>query len=243
MENTFSKELYQYFMPHANETNAVAMKKYMKDISDFFGIKAPQRKALLKEFLSEKVTSKIQKPPLSISEQKQAFLSEKTEYPAIFDTVSALWAMPYRELHYCAIDLLEKQKRHFQAADYLFFEKLLTEKSWWDTVDTLSSQVIAPYFKKFPDQIRPVTERWLESENMWLQRVCLIFQLSYRKETDFMLLTDYILVLKESKQFFIQKAIGWSLRQYARTNPKAVKYFVENTELPPLSIREALKHF
>ena len=82
----------------------------------------------------------------------------------------------------------------------------------------------------------------MNSENMWLQRVCLIFQLSYRKETDTELMFGYMRQLTHSKEFFIQKAIGWALRQYARTDADAVRNFVENTPMSPLSKREALKH-
>jgi 3-methyladenine DNA glycosylase AlkD len=219
--NTFTQNLRTHFEKHANPINALPMQKYMKDTSTFLGIKSPDRVALFKKFIKEN-------PP--------------PQYSEVLDIVKELWAMPHRELHYCAIDLLFMQRKNYQKEDYLIFEKLITQNSWWDSVDSINSNILGYYFKKFPEQIRPVTERWMESNNMWLQRVCLIFQLTYRKETDFALMTDYILVLSESKEFFIQKAIGWALRQYARTNPQAVRHFVENNPLKPLSIREALKH-
>lgn len=219
--NTLSQNLRTHLEKHANPTNALPMQKYMKGTSTFLGIKSPKRVALFKQFIKENPL-----PP----------------YSETIGIVNDLWAMPHRELHYCAIDLLFMQRKNYQKDDYLFFEKMIIENSWWDSVDSINSNILAHYFKKFPEQIRPVTEHWMESDNMWLQRVCLIFQLSYRKETDFTLMTDYILVLSESKEFFIQKAIGWALRQYARTNPQAVRHFVENNALKPLSIREALKH-
>jgi 3-methyladenine DNA glycosylase AlkD len=219
--NTLSQKLYTLLEKNANPQNALPMQKYMKDTSSFFGIKSPERVALFKLFMKEN-------PP--------------PQYFEILEIVVELWAIPKRELHYCAIDLMFMQRKNYKKEDYLFFEKLITQNSWWDSVDSLNSNVLAHYFKKFPEQIRPVTERWMESNNIWLQRVCLIFQLTYKKETDFALMTDYILVLSESKEFFIQKAIGWALRQYAKTNPQAVKHFVENHTLKPLSIREALKY-
>ena len=219
--NIFAQNLRIHFEKHANPTNALPMQKYMKDKSTFLGIKSPERVALFKQFIQENTLP---------------------SYSETLEIVKELWAMPHRELHYCAIDFLFMQRKNYQKDDYLFFEKMITTNSWWDSVDSINSNVLTQYFKKFPEQMRPVTERWMETENMWLQRVCLIFQLPYKKETDFTLMTDYILVLSDSKEFFIQKAIGWALRQYARTNPQAVQHFVENNALKPLSIREALKH-
>lgn len=83
----------------------------------------------------------------------------------------------------------------------------------------------------------------MDSENIWLQRTCLIFQLRYKKETDFELMQSYIIRLAAQKEFFIRKAIGWALRQYAKENPEAVKDFIARQELSNLSKREALKHF
>jgi 3-methyladenine DNA glycosylase AlkD len=122
------------------------------------------------------------------------------------------------------------------------FEKMLVNKSWWDSVDFINSELLGRYFKKYPEKIRPVTEGWMASNHIWLQRSCLIFQLNYKKQTDTGLLSEYILRLNDSNEFFIQKAIGWALRQYARTDAAWVKDFVEKTPLKPLSKREALKH-
>ena len=226
--NILAQKLYIHLEQHANPTNALPMKKYMKDHFDFFGIKSPDRVVLFKQFLKEN--------PLPFHG------NSSEQYFEVLKTVTALWAMPRRELHYCAIELLEKQHKNYRKEDYLFFEKMLTQNAWWDSVDTISTHIVGIYFKKYPNQIRPITERWMESENMWLQRVCLIFQLGYKNETDFELMTDYIRMLSDSKEFFIQKAIGWALREYAKRNPQAVRHFVENNTLKPLSIREALKH-
>jgi 3-methyladenine DNA glycosylase AlkD len=217
----FTKKLIALLSTHADADKAKAMSAYMKNHFPFFGIKSPERTELLKQFQRENTPS---------------------PYSELFEVISEFFEQPQRELHYCAIEILAKRKKDWQKHDIAFFEKLLITQSWWDSVDTISSGVISPYFVKFPDQIRPVTERWMASNNIWLQRVCLIFQLSYKYKTDFALMSEYILRLKESDEFFIQKAIGWALRQYARQNPTGVKYFIENNTLKPLSKREALKH-
>src|SRR5438067_4851771 len=121
-------------------------------------------------------------------------------------------------------------------------EGCITTKSWWDTVDPLSYDVAGSYFKMFRNQINTITGSWNRSENMWLQRSSLLFQKSYKKDTDTILLSTYILTLASSTEFFIQKAIGWILREYAKTNAAWVQKFVTEHKLAPLSKREAMKH-
>ena len=98
------------------------------------------------------------------------------------------------------------------------------------------------HFKRYPAVKKKYLARWRKSENFWLRRTTILFQLGYKKETDFDLMCDIIRENLDSKEFFINKAIGWALRQYARTDPKAVKKFVKVTPLHPLSWREAMKH-
>lgn len=194
---------------------------YMKDQFVFFGIKAPLRRSLFKQFLTENA------PP---------------QYSDLADLVWELWLEPEREFQYFAIELLERRKKEWTEDIIELFEKLIITKSWWDSVDYISSALVSVYFKKYPHQIRPITEAWMNSGNMWLQRVSLIFQLTYRKDTDTELMFGYMRRLNHSKEFFIQKAIGWALRQHARTDADLVRHFVETTQLAPLSKREALKH-
>jgi 3-methyladenine DNA glycosylase AlkD len=119
------------------------------------------------------------------------------------------------------------------------YEELITQKSWWDTVDALAAWQVGDYFKKYPDQIIPYTNKWMDSGNMWLQRTCLIFQLKYKEETDFELLKSLIIPLSDSKEFFIQKAIGWALREYSKLFPQRVMDFASNQPMAKLSYREA----
>jgi 3-methyladenine DNA glycosylase AlkD len=119
---------------------------------------------------------------------------------------------------------------------------MLTTKSWWDTVDTISGGPLGVHFKRFPEVREKYLMKWRVSDNFWLRRAAILFQLNYKQETDFDLLCEIITETLGSKEFFINKAIGWSLRQYARVDPNAVKKFVMSTPLHPLSRREALKH-
>jgi 3-methyladenine DNA glycosylase AlkD len=121
------------------------------------------------------------------------------------------------------------------------YEYMIVNKSWWDSVDFLASNLVGPYLMKYPERITELTGEWMRSENIWLQRTCVLFQLKYRDQTDTVLLSSFIEQLKGSKEFFIRKAIGWALREYSKTNPEFVKSFVADQKLSGLSEREALK--
>jgi 3-methyladenine DNA glycosylase AlkD len=153
-----------------------------------------------------------------------------------------LWAMPEREYQYIATSLISRLENQLPSNFIKTLEHLLTHKSWWDTVDTLAGGTVGVHFRRFPAQREKYLAKWRKSENFWLRRTTLLFQLGYKKETDFDLMCELIRENLGSKEFFINKAIGWALRQYARTDPQAVKRFVKATPLHPLSRREAMKH-
>ena len=216
----YVEKLASLFEEQRNETLALPMTKYMKGLFTYYGIKAPLRQSILRDFI------------------------KKNGQPEDWKTaVKLCWQYDEREMQYVGMELAFRSKKKWVESDLSFFEYLIISKSWWDTVDYIASNIIGHYFFIYPGQIKPKISQWNLSPNMWLNRTCLIFQLKYRDYTDFKLLQKIIHQHKYSKEFFIQKAIGWSLRQYARTSPKDVRAFVTETELKPLSRREALKHF
>lgn len=210
------------FEQHADPVQAAPMKKYMRDQFEYLGIKSPQFKVLMKDFLAANGT-----PPLK---DLEIILRD-------------LWALPQREFQYMAVGLLGRSEKDLPAKFIGTIEYLLVTKSWWDTVDTISGGTLGVHFRRFSNVREKYLAKWRASENFWLRRACILFQLDYKQETDFDLLCDIIRENLNSSEFFINKAIGWSLRQYARTDPKAVKGFVNTTPLHPLSRREAMKHF
>lgn len=213
--------LQALFEQNADPTQVALMKKYMRDQFEYLGIKTPQNKALLKQFLSE------------------------YGFPSINDLdiiLRDLWALPQREFQYVAVGLLGKFEKQLQAEFIDTIEYLIVTKPWWDTVDAIAGHTVGTHFQRYPAVKKKYLVRWRRSDNFWLRRTTILFQLNYKKETDFDLLCDIIYENLDSKEFFINKAIGWSLRQYARIDPKAVKKFVKSTPLHPLSRREALKH-
>ena len=122
-------------------------------------------------------------------------------------------------------------------------EWMITHNSWWDSVDSTNSNVISKFFLKYPEHIAVYTLKWNRSNNNWLKRMSILFQLTYKKNTNTTLLAAYIENTINEEDFFIRKAIGWALRAYAYTDPKWVIHFVKaHPNLSPLSKREALKH-
>jgi 3-methyladenine DNA glycosylase AlkD len=119
---------------------------------------------------------------------------------------------------------------------------MVTNKSWWDTVDFIAVKLIGNYFKVFPELKEDYINKWIASENIWLQRSALLFQLKYKKDLDPKLMAYTIKQLLGSKEFSVNKAIGWVLREYGRTNPNWVLDFVNTTStISNLSKKEALR--
>lgn len=220
MISDYLKPLKDSFEANTNSEDAFFMKKYLKDQFEHYGIKTPKRTELSKEFL------------------KEYGLPSKEELPEV---IRELWNQPQRDYQYFAIRLLEKMIDHLCEKHLELLEYLIVTKSWWDSVDGLAAWIVGKVFHKYPELIKTYTEKWMASENMWLQRTCLLFQLKYKEKTDTKLLFKYIIKLSDSKEFFIQKAIGWILREYSKTNPEAVSEFVNNNTLATLSRKEALR--
>jgi 3-methyladenine DNA glycosylase AlkD len=210
------------FEQNANPTLAIPMKKYMRGQFEYLGIKSPQVSMLLREHINQHGL-----PPLD----KLDVISRE------------LWSLPQREFQYAAMSLMGKLENKVGPEFITTIEYLITTKSWWDTVDVLAGHAVGTQFKRFPAVKDKYLKKWRKSENFWLRRTTLLFQLGYKKETDFDLMCELIKENLGSDEFFINKAIGWALRQYAHTNPAPVKKFVKATkELHPLSRREALKN-
>ena len=213
--------LIALFQENADPVQAGPMKKYMRDQFEYLGIKSPQFKVLFKDFL------------------------DQYGLPSVFildAIVHDLWNLPQREFQYLAVGFVERLGNQLPAEFIRTIEYMIVNKSWWDTVDSIAGDTVGDYFRRFPDVREKYLPNWRTSDNLWLKRTTILFQLGYKKETDFDLLCEIIQENLNSKEFFINKAIGWSLRQYARVNPKAVKKFVKAIPLHPLSRREAMKH-
>lgn len=216
----FVKQLQTSLEPHRNEARAVTMSAYMRDQFPFLGIPSPMRKQLTKAVFLE--TAALKQP---IDE----------------NLVLELWACPEREYQYAACDYLAWQRKKLEAQYLGLLEKLILEKSWWDSVDSLVHNVGAISLK-FPEST-PMLECWAKTENFWLRRAAILHQLGLKTQTDEARLFKFILENAHDSEFFIRKAIGWALREYSYVKPEAVRNFVleHQKELSNLSKREALK--
>jgi 3-methyladenine DNA glycosylase AlkD len=218
----YIQELVKIYSTHADADYAGWSKKYLRNQFDFLGIRTPIRRNLTNQFLKENGL-----PPNN----------------SLKDIIFCLWDLPEREYQQAALDILEKVKKDLTADDMSWLASLIVKKSWWETVDVLSPRIFGYMFLTDHELIPMYADRWIENENIWLQRTAILYQLKYKNKTNEERLFRYILRRASSNEFFVQKAIGWALREYAKTNPDSVKRFVSQHALKPLSAREALKHF
>ena len=212
--------LEQEFSRHANRQLAMQQEAYLRHQFRFFGISTQQRRALQKPFL------------------QKSMLPPKTEQHGL---VKVLWNKNEREFHYFGQELSIKYLKATEKEDILLYEHMVANQSWWDTVDMIANKLMGNYFLLFPEERKEHIDKWLKSNNIWLQRSALLFQLKYKDKMDLDLLEHCIRHLLGSNEFFINKAIGWILREYSRTDANWVKKFVRETSLSPLSKREALR--
>ena len=202
----------------ADPGRRAAMTAYMRNQFEFLGIGTPARRA---------ATKVLYRSMRSNSSDK------------LIELAQALWDYPAREYQYAAIDLLAMHANKLDIQHLPFLLGLVQSKSWWDTVDAIAS-VIGKVLRYRHDGM----DQAIGDENMWVRRVAILHQLGWRDKTDQAMLFSYSLQRAHEREFFIQKAIGWALRDYAHHNPEAVREFTsaEKARLSPLSYREANKH-
>ncbi len=196
------------------------MKRYMRGQFEYLGIKGPEMAELLADYYRAQGL-----PPLG---ELNSILRD-------------LWSLPQREYQYAATGLLSRFDSSLPAGFISTIQYLLVTKSWWDTVDAVATGTVGIHFRRFPGVRDRILPRWRRSPNFWLRRSAILFQLHYKRDTDFLLLQGIICENLGSQEFFINKAIGWALRQYSRIDAEGVRRFVAETPLHPLSAREALK--
>ncbi|MCF2649168.1 DNA alkylation repair protein [Niallia sp. Sow4_A1] len=219
--NNYVEELVKLYTQHMDRDYAEWSENYLRNQFAFLGIRTPIRRKLTKQFFRE----------YGVPTKEN-----------LKDIIFILWERSEREYQKAALDILEKVKKELTPDDIPWLSSLLVKKSWWDTVDVLSPHIMGNLFTIYPELIAQYADQWIVDDNFWLQRSALLYQLYYKKRTDEKRLFQYILTTADSDEFFVQKAIGWVLREYAKTNPVAVRDFVSFNDLKPLSRREALKN-
>jgi len=161
----------------------------------------------------------------------------------LFSYAEALWKLPQRELQYMAVDALDTRSKKLDATFLDRIEHLIVTKSWWDTVDGLAPNIAGSIFSSDEAARMTWVEKWNNSENMWLNRSALLHQLRYKENVNLNLLFALVESHIGSKEFFINKASGWALRQASKFYPVEVKEFIDNhPNLSNLTIREGSKY-
>lgn len=228
--------IIEEFRQHKNEENAEKQAAYLRHQFEFIGLKTPERRLLAKDFLKEKKEDK------------------KIDWKLVFE----FWNLPEREFQYLALDYLHQMKKWLIFDDMEKIKKLTVSKSWWDTVDALDELVghllltgrkqATENDSTAYEQVKTLVKEWAQAENFWIRRIAIDCQLSFKNQTDLELLSYNIeknlLGSSFADEFFITKAIGWALRDLAKTNSAWVIKFIEEHEnkMAKLSIREASKH-
>ena len=202
--------------------DAEPMAAYMKHRFEFFGIKTPARRAATRDLLR---------------------IARHSAADDLIEFATTCWAQPEREFHYVGADVLKAGHASFAPEHLDDLRTLITTNSWWDTVDSIASWPVGSIIDRHRDAASAM-DTWLYDDDMWVARTAIIHQLRFKETTDVERLFRYALTRAADTEFFIRKAIGWSLRQYAHTDPDAVVTFVERhlEELSGLTRREALKN-
>ena len=213
------EELLENLKAVANPDDAGAMKAYMKNKFEFLGVKTPARRKLAK-----------------------AFFKQQTDSVIDWNFINEAWNNPYRELQYAALDYLESRKKLLTPSDLPRLKKLAQTKSWWDTIDSLD-RLVGTIIVRFPET-KEIILSWSCDKDFWLRRLAIDHQLLRKEKTDTELLEKILVNNLGQTEFFINKAIGWALRDYSKTNPDWVRAFIERhqTEMAALSIREGSKY-
>jgi len=217
---TFTRE---GLVARAVPQNAPAMAAYMKSETPFLGVSSPDVRAVAK--------AAAQRFPV-------------TTRAAYERNVLALWRLPHREEKRAAIAVARHYRAFVTAESLELYERLVCEGAWWDYVDEIAVHLVGEALLKDPDAAWPVIDGWIDDDAMWLRRTAILCQNRHNLRTDQARLFDYCLRRADEREFFIRKAIGWALRQYAYTEPDAVRRFIDahGARLSPLSVREAAKN-
>ena len=224
MPQQFALAVQRALAPLADEARAEAMKAYLLNQFEFLGLPAPVRRAAVKSI-------------------------GKVQWQSTDDLLAAaelLWQRPEREYRYTAVDLLRQHSAQFSVNDLPALQALLLRDAWWETVDGLSAviaEVMHAAVLQKPNAAVTM-EIWLKHPSFWVRRSTMLHQLGWRLDTDTTRLFGFAQQLADEKEFFIRKAIGWALRDYARWNPQAVTEFLvqHRANLSGLTVREAAKH-
>lgn len=215
-------ELRAALEPFADASKVDGMQAYMRDQFVYMGLNSPDRRKANKPWITAGKTAE--------AADLLAFAEE-------------CWVQEEREFQYCACEVLRAGANVLGPSDLPRVRALIEAKSWWDTIDSLGPWTVGTMVTNHP-QLAAVMDEWVNDDNIWVARVAILHQLGYKDQTDASRLFRYADLRAADTEFFVRKALGWALRQYARVDPEAVRAYVQTNEdkLSGLTKREALKH-
>lgn len=213
-------EIKDIFEKNKDEELAIAMAKYMKNKFSFYGIPAPRRRQIYKNFLNIEKKNKI----------------------IDWDFLNKCYENENREFQYLVYDYLLNMKKFIKYDDIPKIKYFILNKSWWDTIDFLDK--VIGNIALNDSRVNDLMLEWSKNDNIWLKRVSIDYQLSFKEKTNTEYLEMILINCLGTDEFFINKSIGWSLRDYSKTNPKWVKKFIEKykDKMDKVSIKEAIKY-
>ncbi|MBY0357561.1 MAG: DNA alkylation repair protein [Candidatus Obscuribacterales bacterium] len=224
--SSFAKEIVSFVQAGLKERacaeKAPAMAAYMKNRMPFYGVQKPERMAIYKHL------------------KKHFVPADRKEYEA---AIKALWKLSMREERYTAIEFAKMHNQFVTVDSLALYEQMIRDGAWWDLVDDLAIQIVSCIYRAERKTMKPIIEKWVNDDDMWIRRTAILAHNHHKKETDSKQLFAHCLLRADEEEFFIRKAIGWALREYSYTDPKAVSRFLisNRKRLSGLSFREGAK--
>ena len=223
MKNNVTNYIISQLAENANPNDAVLMQRYLKTSMPFYGVKSP---------IQNEIVNNVTKA-FSITNQD--------EYNSM---ITKIWKLSRREEKYISIKLARKLKQYITLDALQIYEKMIREGQWWDFIDPIATGLIGPLLMKNRIEMNIILDKWITDDNLWIRRSAILSHLKHKENSDDKKLFQYCLKCAHEKEFFIQKAIGWALREYSKTEPDLVSKFIEENKdiLSNLSKREGMKH-
>ena len=223
MENRIIKYITNTLNDNKNSKDAIQMQRYLKTTMPFYGVKSPILNTIVNDV------------------NNLHLISNQEEYNSV---IMDIWNLSHREEKYISIKLARKWKKYITLEALTVYEKMIREGQWWDFIDPISQGLIGILLMKNRFKMNKILDKWIKDENLWIRRSAILAHLKHKENTDYKKLFEYCLKCAHEKEFFIQKAIGWALREFSKTEPEIVYTFIQDNQqvLSNLSKREGMKY-
>ncbi|MAK04530.1 MAG: DNA alkylation repair protein [Euryarchaeota archaeon] len=223
MENRIIKYITNTLNDNKNSKDAIQMQRYLKTTMPFYGVKSPILNTIVNDV------------------NNLHLISNQEEYNSV---IMDIWNLSHREEKYISIKLARKWKKYITLEALTVYEKMIREGQWWDFIDPISQGLIGILLMNNRFKMNKILDKWIKDENLWIRRSAILAHLKHKENTDYKKLFEYCLKCAHEKEFFIQKAIGWVLREFSKTEPEIVYAFIQDNErvLSNLSKREGMKY-